>query len=125
MKTKEELNALKEEVETLNKKLNELTEEELTQVSGGMSEIDAAILYGTVFGHLFNAGQSAQKTGNTKLINEITELQTKCNNREYAQIVSKINELLPVGVCDSSDNAAYDSLKKAKETIERSGVLNA
>ena len=35
MKTKEELNALKEEVETLNKELHELTEEELTQVSGG------------------------------------------------------------------------------------------
>ena len=35
MKTKEELNALKEEVETLNKKLHELTEEELKQVSGG------------------------------------------------------------------------------------------
>ena len=28
MRSKEELNALKEEVETLNKKLNELTEEE-------------------------------------------------------------------------------------------------
>ena len=36
MKTKEELNALKEEVETLNKKLAELTEEELAQVSGGL-----------------------------------------------------------------------------------------
>ena len=35
MKTQEELNALKEEVETLNKKLAELTEEELAQVSGG------------------------------------------------------------------------------------------
>ena len=35
MKSKEELNALKEEVETLNKKLHELTEEELAQVSGG------------------------------------------------------------------------------------------
>ena len=35
MKTKEELNALKEEVETLNKKLAELTEEELGQVTGG------------------------------------------------------------------------------------------
>ena len=35
MKTKEELNALKEEVETLNKKLCELTEEELEQVLGG------------------------------------------------------------------------------------------
>ena len=35
MKTPEELNALKEEVETLNKKLAELTEEELAQVAGG------------------------------------------------------------------------------------------
>ena len=35
MKTEEELNALKEEVETLNRKLHELTEEELAEVSGG------------------------------------------------------------------------------------------
>ena len=35
MKTKEELNALKEEVETVNKKLHELNDEELAQVSGG------------------------------------------------------------------------------------------
>ena len=35
MKTKEELNALKKEVKTLNKKLAELTEEELAQVVGG------------------------------------------------------------------------------------------
>ena len=35
MKTKEELNALKEEVETLNKKLAELTEDELRLVAGG------------------------------------------------------------------------------------------
>ena len=38
MKTKEELNALKEEVETMNKKLAELSEEELEQVAGGGSE---------------------------------------------------------------------------------------
>ena len=36
MKTPEELNALKEEVEVLNKKLRELTPEELEQVSGGV-----------------------------------------------------------------------------------------
>ena len=35
MKTKEEMNALKEEVEPLNKKLSELTEEELAEVAGG------------------------------------------------------------------------------------------
>ena len=35
MKTPEELNALKNEVETVNEKLAELNEEELGQVSGG------------------------------------------------------------------------------------------
>ena len=35
-KTQEELNAIKEEVEAMNKKLAELTEEELKQVSGGL-----------------------------------------------------------------------------------------
>ena len=36
------MNALKEEVETLNKKLKELTEEELAQVTGGDGP-DAAV----------------------------------------------------------------------------------
>ena len=36
MKTKEELNALKEEEETVSSKLIELTEEELAQIYGGM-----------------------------------------------------------------------------------------
>ena len=35
MKSKEELNAIKTEVEMLNKKLTELTDDELEQVSGG------------------------------------------------------------------------------------------
>lgn len=35
MKTTEELNALKEAVETVNEKLQELTPEELEQVNGG------------------------------------------------------------------------------------------
>ena len=36
MKTSGELNALKEKVETVNRKLHELTEEELVQVTGGI-----------------------------------------------------------------------------------------
>ena len=35
MKTKEELNAIKTEVEALNKKLREVTDEQLVQVAGG------------------------------------------------------------------------------------------
>ena len=52
MKSKEELNALKEEVETMSKKLHALTEEELKQVTGGGIEpvIEAAVLYRT--GHV-------------------------------------------------------------------------
>ena len=37
MKTKEELNEIKEEIEKLDTKLHELTEEELEQVTGGGS----------------------------------------------------------------------------------------
>ncbi len=36
MKTKEELNALKKEVEALNRKLAELSEDDLEQVTGGI-----------------------------------------------------------------------------------------
>ena len=36
-KTKKELDALKEEVEAVNEKLHELTDEELAQVTGGVS----------------------------------------------------------------------------------------
>ena len=39
MKTTEELNALKQEVETVSRKLHELTDEELEQVSGGATLI--------------------------------------------------------------------------------------
>ena len=35
-KTKEELNAIKEEVEAVNEKLQELSKEELEQVNGGI-----------------------------------------------------------------------------------------
>ena len=38
MKTKEELNAIRGEIDTLNKKLAELSEDELEMVSGGVSE---------------------------------------------------------------------------------------
>ena len=43
-KTKEELDALKEEVEAVNEKLQELTEEEIAQVSGGAGDLQAADL---------------------------------------------------------------------------------
>ena len=41
-KSKEELNALKEEVEAVNEKLQELTPEEIAQVSGGVERLGPA-----------------------------------------------------------------------------------
>ena len=43
MKTKEELNALKEEAENLNKKLNELNEDELAEVTGGKTLVISTV----------------------------------------------------------------------------------
>ena len=48
MKTKEELNALKEkEVETESKEPRELTEEELAQVTGGVLPASSSIEFGS------------------------------------------------------------------------------
>ena len=44
MKTKEELNALKEEVETASRKRYELTDEELEQVLGGFEPGSSALI---------------------------------------------------------------------------------
>ena len=41
MKSKEELNALKERIETVSKELRELTPEELEQVTGGIAQCGA------------------------------------------------------------------------------------
>ena len=46
-KTKEELNKLKEEVEAVNEKLQELTDEELEQVCGGQSRTQPGHVPGT------------------------------------------------------------------------------
>ena len=57
MKTREELNALKEEVENLNKKLAELTEDELKQVAGGTPpNLPATTLPEHCYSDMFNGG---------------------------------------------------------------------
>ena len=47
-KSKEELNKIKEEVETVNEKLRELTEDELAQVSGGGDVVRVNVKFGGV-----------------------------------------------------------------------------
>ena len=47
MKTADELKELKEEVETLNRKLHELTDEELAQVTGGLAQPSGTDFWGS------------------------------------------------------------------------------
>ena len=58
MKSKEELNALKEEVETLNKKkFKELTDEELAKVvGGGCTGVQCLNMNCANYGKTFNRG---------------------------------------------------------------------
>ena len=44
-KTKKELNALKEEVEAVNEKLAELTDEEIAKVCGGLPDGPRVFIY--------------------------------------------------------------------------------
>ena len=67
MKTKEELSSLKEEVEALSGKLQELSEDELAQVVGGNMDTDRSrpvparlplgVLIGSMLGQTPGAGQ--------------------------------------------------------------------
>ena len=63
MKTTEELNALKNEVETLDKKLTALSDEELAQVSGGSDDIVdfISMVYETVTKPLKQAEEEKDK----------------------------------------------------------------
>ena len=65
MKTKEELNQLKQEYESLATKLQELTEDELKQVTGGTEE------------------------GNQKWYRFNTDEQIKLNDTQYCKIISQ------------------------------------
>ena len=63
-KTKEELNAIKEELETVNSKLQELTEDELKQITGGILSDAKIALFGK-FAYFDEA--MALKIGDVKL----------------------------------------------------------
>ena len=65
MKTKEELNALKQEVEAMNSRLRDLTDEELAQVAGGSDMEDRVIRgdYGNGEERAYNLRQAAYDYG--------------------------------------------------------------
>ena len=75
MKAKEELNALKEEVENLNKKLADLTEDELAQVTGG--KIVSAVFAGSETQNPFDTSFSKLTDNNTIYEHHLYEEETK------------------------------------------------
>ena len=75
MKTKEELNELKKEVEALNRKLAELSAEELEQVKGGSA---ASIYYFIEIGDEFRAQRFFQNE-----INNLTDSEKKKIRRAF------------------------------------------
>ena len=89
MKTKDELNVLKEEVEALNNKLCELTTEELEQVTGGKLDKEAQQWW-------------------IKNYEEIVERAKQKGNNTY-QHVKKIAQVLVI----SSGTHTLEDVKKA------------
>ena len=85
MKTPEELNALKNEVETMNKKLAELTDEELSQVSGGWEDefkqgydnlqhgLDVADYLGKFYVKLMNEGKEQARKYYNSIKSELND----------------------------------------------------
>ena len=74
MKTPEELNSLKNEVEALNKKLAELTDEELAQVTGGGGGELAklGVFIATAVGGLsYTCGLCGEKPANRAMANHL------------------------------------------------------
>ena len=71
MKTKEELNILKEEVEVLNQSLAELTEDELAQVNGGSSGDDQGVV-----AMLLRLVEAGNEEGSVKLFNAYYKYMT-------------------------------------------------
>ena len=72
MKTKEELNALKEEVATLNAKLSELSEDELAEVVGGAVVFNKSftksitLISASIFGKSVNENEVLRAKKNVK-----------------------------------------------------------
>ena len=81
MKTKEELNALKEEVETVNKKLAELTEEEQRYIKEGFETDEELSLYDMLFKNdLSKEDIKKLKSVSKELLSKIKNKTEELNN---------------------------------------------
>lgn len=81
MKTKEELNAIKEEVEVLNKKLAELTSGELEQVTGGFDGYDVTERH-----YNFTAGDTFVDISNPSMYYVVERSRTDARPNELISV---------------------------------------
>ena len=86
MKTKEELNALKEEVEALNNKLCELTTEELEQVTGGKLDKEAHMWFEKHHSEIF---ERARQKGNYQDVKKIGRVLLMSSGKHTLEDVKK------------------------------------
>ena len=91
MKTPEELNALKNEVEALNKKLAELTDEELAQVTGGgggpTALVAPGIFIATIVGGLsYTCGLCGSKPANRAMANHLVNMHYYTREAAMAEV---------------------------------------
>ena len=98
MKTKEELNAIRNEVETLGRKLAELTDDELEQVSGGE---------GSSYENMFDGCSSLEKAP----VLPAQKLEPSCYDGllEGNGNLRSAHELLPNLTAGGTHNNMFDS----------------
>ncbi len=109
MKTKEELNALKEEAETVNRKLAELTEAEMEQIFGGNEDGNSHFDY--LMSWLDGIEKMAQ-VNNFRSVDDLERFRADCEKlrnkpysffekayhltpEQYDIVFHRINEIIP------------------------------
>ena len=91
MKTKKDLNALKEEVDTLNKKFTLLPEDALQQVTGGVSE--SGIL-DNILQELTNWLDKHPNATKLDIYQILNEKKDECSNELTEEEMNLLNQLL-------------------------------
>ena len=115
MKTKEELNALKEEVEALSRKLRDLSEEELKQVSGGVnrewvSKVRAYMEYAKMD---LNCSTEPSAERKEEMMRELEDICDLINSGSYAAACRK----LYAAVCADYPENVKESLRHAYDLL--------
>ena len=131
MKTKEELNALKEEVETLNKKLSELSEDELVQVTGGAGDdlqADFLIYINKAGIALTRANDALWSSGDTERWQACDEalrktrmvLQERLTGAPWSYVKLSLNKALSAlnGLTGSDFEIARSALEACNDLLE-------